>query len=259
MNEVDKFKQQVSENIAGLGADDKLKAISTDWVQQVSPYLYTYNFTWASRPIIQLPQDIVAIQELIWRVKPDLIIEMGIAHGGSLIFNASLLAMLDYCEAIEKNSVLDPSKSKRKVLGVDIDIRAHNKELIEAHPLSKNISMIEGSSISKEVIEQVQEIAKQYETILVILDSNHTHQHVLQELNAYTPLVSTGSYCVVMDTAIEDYPSEAYDARPWGKGNNPKTAVWAFLQENKDFEIDTEIDNKLVLSCAPNGYLKKLV
>ena len=231
---------------------------------------YSYNFNWLSRPIIQYPQDIVAMQELIWQVKPDLIIETGIAHGGSLIMSASMLAMLDYCEAVEKEQVLDPQATRRRVLGIDIDIRPHNRAAIEAHPMAHRIDMIQGSSIAPEVITQVHEIAKGYKRVLVILDSNHTHEHVLAEMDAYAPLTSSGSYCIVFDTVIEDLPNEMFPDRPWGKGDNPKTAVWEYLRRLKEegrkatdgaplaFEIDKSIENKLLITVAPDGYLRRV-
>ena len=230
---------------------------------------YSYNFKWLSRPIIQYPQDIVAMQELIWQIKPDLIIETGIAHGGSLIMNASMLALLDYCEAVEDGKTLDPRATHRRVLGIDIDIRPHNRAAIEAHSMSHRIDMIQGSSIAPEVIAQVQEIAKDYKRVLVCLDSNHTHEHVLAELEAYAPLTSKGSYCCVFDTLIEDMPNEMFQDRPWGKGNNPKTAVLEYLKRLQGegrkavdgdplrFEIDKMIENKLLITVAPDGYLKR--
>lgn len=219
---------------------------------------YSYNFTSLGRPIIQYPQDMVAMQELIWRVKPDLIIETGIAHGGSLIMSASMLALLDMCEAIESGTVLDPKSSKRKVLGLDIDIRKHNREAIEAHPMSSRIQMIQGSSIVPELVEQVKSVAKNYQRVLVCLDSNHTHDHVLAELEAYAPLTSVGSYCIVFDTIVEDMPKSMFLDRPWGPGNNPKTAVWEYLKTHPEFEIDKSIDHKLLISVAPDAYLKRV-
>lgn len=216
---------------------------------------YSYNFDWLGRPIIQYPQDMVAMQELIWSVRPDLIIETGIAHGGSLILSASMLAILDICDAIESGVTIDPRKSQRKVLGIDIDIRPHNREAIEAHPMSSRIQMIQGSSIAPEIISQVHEIAADYQRILVCLDSNHTHDHVLAELEAYAPLTSVGSYCVVFDTIIEDLPKEMFPDRPWGPGNNPKTAVHEYLSNHPEFEIDKQIDHKLLISVAPSGFL----
>lgn len=198
------------------------------------------------------------MQELIWSIRPDLIIETGIAHGGSLIFSASMLAQLDMCDAIEAGSSFNPKESHRKVLGIDIDIRAHNREAIEAHPMASRIQMIQGSSIAPEIIDQVRQIAAGHSRILVCLDSNHTHEHVLAELEAYAPLASVGSYCVVFDTIVEDLPAEMFPDRPWGPGDNPKTAVWEYLKTHTEFEIDKHINHKLLISVAPDGYLKRV-
>lgn len=231
---------------------------------------YSYNFSWLGRPIIQYPQDMLALQEIIWSVKPDLIIETGIAHGGSLIFSASLLAMLDYCDALETGQPLDPKSTKRRVLGVDIDIRQHNHAAIIAHPMSHRIDMIQGSSIAPEIIGRVHEIAADYKKILVCLDSNHTHEHVLAELEAYAPLTTLNSYCVVFDTIIEDLPDNPYPDRPWGKSNNPRTAIWEYMRclqttgrsasdgSALHFNIDKAIENKLLITVAPDGYLKRV-
>ncbi|RCV90913.1 cephalosporin hydroxylase family protein [Billgrantia montanilacus] len=219
---------------------------------------YSYNFSALGRPIIQYPQDMVAMQELIWQVKPDLIIETGIAHGGSLILSASMLALLDMCEAIESGATLDPRQSRRKVLGIDIDIRAHNREAIEAHPMASRIEMIQGSSIAPEIIEQAHQFARGYQRVLVCLDSNHTHDHVLAELEAYAPLTSVDSYCVVFDTIVEDLPDDMFPDRPWGTGNNPKTAVWEYLKNHQQFMIDKSIQHKLLITVAPDGYLKRI-
>ncbi len=219
---------------------------------------YSYNFKWLSRPIIQYPQDIVALQEVIWQVRPDLIIETGIAHGGSLIMSASMLTLLDYCDAVSNGTILDPKSSRRRVLGLDIDIRAHNREAIEAHPLAHKIDMIQGSSIAPEVVSEVYKRSQGYERILVCLDSNHTHEHVLAELEAYAPLVTVDSYCCVFDTVVEDLPKEMFPDRPWGPGDNPKTAVWEYLKTHPEFEIDKSIQNKLLITVAPDGYLKKI-
>jgi len=219
---------------------------------------YSYNFTWLSRPVIQYPEDIVAMQELIWQIKPDLIIETGIAHGGSLILSASMLAMLDYCDAVDTGQSLNPKASRRRVLGLDIDIRTHNRAAIETHPLAHKIDMIQGSSIDSAIIAQVYEYAIRYDRILVCLDSNHTHDHVLAELEAYTPLVTPGSYCVVFDTIIEDMPASSFLDRPWDKGNNPKTAVWEFLKTHTEFEVDKTIEHKFLITVAPGGYLKRI-
>jgi cephalosporin hydroxylase len=258
MNEIEKFDAEVAQNINGLGADKDVQALSRIWIREISPHKYAYNFRWLGRPAIQFPQDQVALQEIIWQVRPDLIIETGIAHGGSLTFSASMLALLDMCDAADSGSLLDPKKTNRKVLGIDIDIRSHNRTAIEAHPLASRIQMIEGSSIDVNVVSQVHEIAKNYKTILVCLDSNHTHEHVLAELNAYASLTSKDSYCIVYDTAVEDMPANLAGDRPWGPGNNPKTAVWEYLKTHPEFQIDKNIQDKLLITVAPDGYLKRM-
>jgi cephalosporin hydroxylase len=264
------FELERAIDIQRQGADFEIRAKGLNFLIDTAPYKYTYNFKSLGRPIIQLPQDMQAMQELIWEIKPDLIIETGIAHGGSLIMNASMLAMLDYCDAVEAGKLLDPLAGKRKVLGVDIDIREHNRQAIEAHPLAHKIEMIQGSSIDPKVIEKIKKIASTYSRVLVCLDSNHTHQHVLDELKAYAPLVSKGSYCIVFDTVIEDMPADSFPDRPWGVGDNPKTAVHAYLKElvenpvlavdgqQLNYVINQELENKLLITVAPDGYLKRI-
>jgi len=236
----------------------KLKVVAHNFMSESVKSDYSYNFEWLSRPIIQYPQDIVATQEIIWKVKPDLIIETGIAHGGSLILSASLLALLDYCDAAYIGEKLDPFKPKRKVIGVDIDIRAHNREALDKHPLRNRLELIEGSSIAPEIVLQVKELSKDAENVMVFLDSNHTHEHVLSELKAYGPLVSKGSYCVVFDSVIEDLPDELCSEKAWGVGDNPKTALREYLKLNADFSIDETIQDKLLITVAPEGYLERL-
>jgi cephalosporin hydroxylase len=271
MNSIEQFEREVARNVERLGASPELQRASFDWMLLAGVTgAYSYNFKSLGRPIIQYPQDMVAIQELIWRIRPDIIIETGIAHGGSLIQSASMLALLDYCDAIESGQVLDPKVTRRRVLGVDIDIRPHNRAAIEAHPMAHRIDMIQGSSIAPGIIAQVRKAATRFERVMVILDSNHTHAHVLAELEAYAPLVSTGSYCVVFDTLIEGMPADAVADRPWGKGDNPKTAVWEYLRQLAEekpitadgtllaFEIDSSLENKLLITVAPDGYLRRL-
>lgn len=233
------------------------KELSLKWITLAQAQKYSYQFDWMGRPIIQYPQDMIAMQELIWSVKPDLIIETGIAHGGSLIMNASLLALLELAEASESGMMLDPKKPTRKVLGIDIDIRDHNRVAIESHPMADRIDMIQGSSIASEIIQKVKDYASEFTNILVCLDSNHTHEHVLAELEAYAPLTTAGSYCVVFDGLVEDIPKELSADRPWGPGDNPKTALWEYLKSHPEFEIDKKIQNKLLLTVAPDGYLKR--
>lgn len=244
----EEFKRECDTQIEKQCQDPKLQLLSNSWVTKAQSLKYSYNFEWLGRPIIQYPQDMVAMQELIWKVQPDLIIETGIAHGGSLIFSASMLELNAICGGCQD----------AEVLGLDIDIRAHNREAIEAHPMFKRISMIQGSSIAPEIIEQVKAKAARKQRILVFLDSNHTHDHVLAELEAYAPLTSVGSYCVVFDTVIEDLPDDMFGDRPWGVGNNPKTAVWEYLKDHPEFEIDKSIQNKLLITVAPDGYLKRV-
>lgn len=259
MSPDEKFKREVAENIQQLGALVDLQSLSMAWMLRAGVGgNYTYNFSWMGRPIIQFPQDICALQELIWKIKPDLIIETGIAHGGSLILTSSMLSLLDYCDAVEKGVMLDPKVPNRRVLGLDIDIRSHNRKAIEAHPMANRIDMIEGSSIDPAIIEQVREIASNYERVLVCLDSNHTHDHVLAELEAYAPLVSQDSYCIVFDTLIENMPEDLFSDRPWGPGESPKTAVREYLQMHPEFVIDKQMNHKLLISVAPDGYLKKV-
>jgi cephalosporin hydroxylase len=241
MSEVAKFFAEVQKNIESLDQDSSIHGLSNIWLREVIRYKYTYNFTWMGLPIIQLPQDVFAMQEIIWRVKPDLIIETGIAHGGSLIFSSSMLELIG---------------GEGQVLGIDVDIRPHNRVEIEKHPMFKRITMIEGSSIDKEIVKQVYNFAQDKRRVLVVLDSNHTHDHVLKELELYSPLVTKDSYLVVFDTAVEDMPEDFFPDRPWGKGDNPKTAVWEFLKTNKRFEIDKNMEAKLLITAAPDGYLK---
>ncbi len=238
---MDGFEERNKENIGKMGQDERLCKLGLNLIVDSLDYEYSYHFKWLGRPIIQYPQDIIASQEIVWSVKPDLIIETGIAHGGSLIFSASMLELLG---------------GDGQVLGIDIDIREHNRVEIEKHPMFKRITMIEGSSIDDDIAKQVYDFAKDKKRILVFLDSNHTHEHVLKEMELYSPLVKKGSYLVVFDTVVEDMPDELCVDRPWGKGDNPKTAVWEFLKTNGRFEIDKEIENKLLITVAPDGYLK---
>ena len=227
--------------IEAMSKDKGLQELRRKLYPYFAQYKYTYNFNWLGRPIIQLTEDIMLMQEIIFRVKPDLIIETGIAHGGSLIFSASMLELLG---------------NNGKVLGIDIDIRQHNRLEIEKHPMAKRISMMQGSSIDKTVAEKVHAFAENSEKVMVFLDSNHTHEHVIKELELYSSLVKKGSYLVVFDTGIEDLPEDMCADRPWGKGDNPKTAVWKFLKSNNRFEIDRELESRVLFTVAPDGYLK---
>jgi cephalosporin hydroxylase len=217
-----------------------VQALSRIWIREIARHRYAYNFTWLGRPVIQFPQDMMAIQELIWSIKPDVVIETGVAHGGSILFSASMLELVG---------------GEGYVIGIDIDIRKHNRTEIEAHPLSRRVRLIEGSSVDDAVVSQVREMVGEGKKVLVILDSNHTHEHVLRELELFSPFVGEGSYLVVYDTLIEDMPLDLVGDRPWGPGNNPKTAVWEFLETNKRFKIDKDLEAKLSITVAPDGYL----
>ena len=225
-----------------------LRKTAKDFMEQSVDARYSFNFSWMGRPIIQYPQDLVAVQEIIWDVKPDLIIETGVAHGGSVVFFASLLEL----------NALSGGPKDAEVWCVEIDLRMHNREALAVHPMYPRLRIFDGSSLDKKVAAIIAEKAAKCERVMVILDSNHTHEHVLGELNLYASLVSVGSYCVVFDTVIEDLVSVEFVDRPWGKGNNPKTAVAEFLKTNSDFEVDYSIDEKLLISAAPGGYLKRV-
>ncbi|WP_028626531.1 cephalosporin hydroxylase family protein [Metapseudomonas resinovorans] len=242
MNATDPFDSDMQTQIEGLKADRDVQALSRIWLRETSPHRYVYNFKWMGRPIIQFPQDMMAMQEIVWATRPDLIIETGVAHGGSVLYYASLLELMGHGE----------------VIGIDIEIRAHNRKAIEEHPMNRRLRLIEGSSIDPNVIAQVQELAKGKRAI-VVLDSNHSHDHVLAELRAYAPLVCKGGYCVVMDTVVEDLPASLIaEGRPWSLGNNPKTAVHEFLKESDEFVIDRDLEAKLLITVAPDGYLKRI-
>jgi len=241
------FEKEVKARIKSNANEVGLKESANAFMLSSTLPKYSYNFSWMGRPIIQYPQDIVAMQEIIWEVKPDLIIETGIAHGGSLVYYASLLELIAAC-----------GEGNGEVLGIDVEIRPHNRAAIEAHPMFKRITMIEGSSISSEIVDQAHKLATGRKRVLVCLDSMHTHDHVFAELEAYAPLVTTGSYCVVFDTVVESMPDDFYPDRPWSKGNNPKTAVWEYLKNHPEFEIDESIEHKLLITVAPDGYLKRI-
>lgn len=241
MNPIEQFKKEREQDIESMGQDQELRRKSIDWMIHADKYKYTYNFSWMGRPIIKFPNDIVILQEIIWNIKPDYIVETGIAHGGSIIFSASMLELIGHGE----------------VIAVDIDIRDHNKKEIENHPMFKRISMIEGSSVDPVIVDSIKERVKG-KKVLVCLDSLHTHDHVLKELQMYASMVSVGSYMVCPDTFIEKFPVGYYDNRPWDVGNNPMTALIEFLKQDDSFVIDRDIDNKLMITEGFDGYLKRI-
>jgi len=241
MNEIERFAQEVAANVKGLAADRDVQALSRIWVREITRHKYTYNFSWLGRPIIQTPQDMIAMQEIIWRTRPDLIIETGVAHGGSLIYYASLLELMG---------------GDGVVLGIDIDIRAHNRAEIEKHPMAKRIRLFQGSSVDASAVAEARMHVAGGKRVMVVLDSNHTHEHVLKELELYAPFVTKDCYLVVFDTLLDDMPDDLVQNRPWGQGNNPKTAVREFLRRGDRFAIDKDIEHKLLITVAPDGYLK---
>ena len=243
MDDSEEFKRRNREFVGRMAADEGLRGQTREWLAAATRHEYSYHFTWLGRPIIQFPQDIVATQEIIWRVRPDLIIETGIARGGSLIFSASMLELLG---------------RDGLVVGVDVDIREHNRVEIERHPMAKRIQMVQGSSVDESIVSRVAAYAEGRRTVLVMLDSNHTHEHVLRELELYSPLVTRGSYLIVYDTLVEEMPEGMYPDRPWGRGDNPLTAVREFLARGSDFEVDREVEEKLLITVAPGGYLRRV-
>lgn len=249
MDPHENFKKDCLERAKKQSSDETLKQLSNNFLKRSCDFLYSYNFTWLGRPIIQYPQDMAAVQEIVYSTKPDLIIETGIAHGGSLIYSASLLCMLDLMDG------LNPKNSKRMVIGIDIEIRPHNLKAIKEHPLSYKIKLIEGSSTSDQVTKQVREISENYDSTMVMLDSNHTEDHVFKELKAYANLTSIGNYCIVFDTDIEFLPKNYFNERNWDVGNNPHTALEKWLEDNKNFTRDRSVDEKLMITVAPGGYL----
>jgi cephalosporin hydroxylase len=254
MNIIKKFKKECLKEINNQGADKKFLEITKKWIINSTKHKYTYHFQWLGRPIIQHPQDIVGMQELIFNLKPDLIIETGIAHGGSLIFYSSILELNSSCGG-PKNA---------KVLGIDIDIRKHNLKEINNHPMKKRIVMLEGSSISKLIYNKVLKYSRKYKNIMVILDSNHTHEHVLKELEFYAPLVSIGNYCIVYDTIIKDLPDNLGPKRKWNSKNNPSSAITEYLKSLKNnnkkikFKIDKNSEKKLMITACPSGFLLRV-
>ena len=246
MNPYEQFAQERKAEIARQGADPEMRRLTREWFGHANALRYSYHVEWLGRPIIQYPQDIIAMQELIWSVKPDLIVETGIAHGGSIIFSASMLELCAACGG----------PADAEVVAIDIDIRPHNRAAIEAHPMSRRITLLEGSSVAPGIVAQVKDKARGKQRVLVALDSNHTHDHVLAELQAFAPMTTAGSYCIVFDTIIEELPSSP--DRPWSRGNSPHTAIQQYIAEHPEFVVDTGMDDKLLISVAPGGFLKRV-
>lgn len=254
MNDHANFDRESLENIGAMARDAAVKSVSQEWINTTGQYRYVYNWKWMGLPIIQLPADVVATQEIIWSVKPTVIVETGVARGGSIVFNASQLALLDLCEGVSTSV----AGSKRRCIGIDIDIRSHNREALDSHPLAAMITLYEGSSIDQGTADFVADLIGPEDRVMVILDSNHTHEHVLRELELYSRLVSPGSFLVVHDTGIEMAPDDAFVDRNWGRGNNPLTAMQEFLATSPDFVIEDSICDKLLITSSPSGYLRRV-
>jgi cephalosporin hydroxylase len=254
LSDIDAFQRECDANIAAMGSDGELSRLSREWIARSARHKYVYNWRWCGLPIIQLPPDVLVTQEIVWDVRPDVIIETGVARGGSLTFSASLLAMLDAAEATGRT----PATTPRRVIGIDIEIRPHNRQAIESHPFAKMIQLVEGSSVAPEIVAEVRGRVRPGERVLVMLDSNHTHDHVLGELEAYAGLVTPGSYCVVQDTGIEFTAPGAFPDRSWGRGNSPLSAIAAWLPGHPEFVVDSSIDHKLQISSSPGGYLRRV-
>jgi cephalosporin hydroxylase len=238
------FFDERNADIQRMGADHEFQKKSIEWMIHADRYKYTYNYTWMGRPIIKFPNDMVIQQELMWELKPDLVIETGIAHGGSIIFTASMMEMMGI---------------DGEVVGIDVDIRPHNRKEIESHPMMKRITMYEGDSVSDAVVETVRSHTKGKTCVMVILDSLHSHAHVYKELLAYAPMTTLGSYCILPDTFIEFFPKGYYSkTRPWDVGNNPHTAMKQFIAESDMFEIDRARTNKSMITETIDGYLKRV-
>ena len=235
------FDSECRRNASQMASSKDIRDQSLRWIVDTASYKYVYNFRWAGLPVIQLPQDIIALQEIIWETKPDLIIETGVARGGSIIFYASMLQLLG---------------GDGRVLGIDIDIRPHSRHAIESHAFHPRVDLIEASSTAQETLDKVQSHCERASRVMVVLDSNHTHDHVLRELQSYARFVTVGCYLAVLDTVIDDMPADAFPDRPWGPGDNPKTAVRGFLATTNRFKVDEDLENKLLITVAPDGYLR---
>ncbi len=235
--EFEKSKRQFARKMANRS---DLKELARELFIQSDQQNYAYQWNWLGVPIIQVPADIVAFQEIIWETKPDLIIETGVAWGGSLVFEASILELIGNGE----------------VIGIDVTIPEKNRKVISAYAFSRRIHLIEGSSTDEAVFEEVKSRIAPDAKVAVVLDSNHTHDHVLAELRLYGPLVTPGQYLVCADTIVEQIPEQEHRPRPWGPGNNPKTALDAYLAETDRFEPDQYTNDKLLVTCSPGGYLR---
>ena len=237
----DEFRTLLNEEAAKMNRDASLSGEAKKVLSDADHYHWVHQTSWMGEPILNLPQDMFAMQEIIYRTRPDFIVESGVAWGGSLLFYSTLMEIL----------------GGKLIIGIDVFIPDDLKERIGSHEkLSKRIRWINDSSTSEETLSKVKEIVGDSRKVLVFLDSDHTHEHVLTELNLYAPLIGKGQYIICGDTIVEDVPEQKHRPRAWGPGNNPKTALMSFLDQNDRFEVDQNLENKLLFTCNPGGYLK---
>jgi len=237
----EEFEQLLRESAAAMAADENLRRDALDVLVRADRYRWIHQTTWMGEPLLNLPQDMFAMQEIIFKTRPKYIVEIGVAWGGGLLFYATLLDVL----------------GGNKAIGVDTFIPDDLRQRLMSHGrLSERICLVNGSSIEQTTLQQVQSLLGDSREVMVFLDSFHTHDHVLQELRFYSPLVGKGHYLICGDTILEDIPVQEHRSRPWGPGNNPKTAIEQFLRENDRFQVDRAIEHKLLLTCNPGGYLR---
>ena len=237
----DEFLQINEKSAHEMSLDKELQSKAMEVLAEADRHRWIHQTTWMGEPLLNLPQDMFALQEIIWRTRPEFIIEVGVAWGGGMLFEAAQLEIL----------------GGQKVIGIDIFIPPDLRQRLSSHgKLSERLVLIEGDSTSSDTLSQLKELLGGSKKILVILDSNHTHEHVLNELRTYAPLVGNGQYLICGDTIVEYMPPQDHVSRPWGPGNNPATAVKEFLSETDRFVVDDKIDQRLLLSCHPGGYLQ---
>ncbi len=236
----EQFDADKIKNATSLGKDEELQKLALELIEKSDKHYHAYQWTWLDLPIIQSTEDILAAQELVWKVKPDVIIETGIAWGGSIVFYASLLQLI----------------GKGKIVGIDVALPQKNIDKIMSYPFSDRIELIQGSAVDQSIVDLAASHIKEGQTVMLMLDSNHTHEHVLKELEMYSHLVTKDSYIIVSDTIVEDIPTQEHRPRPWGPGDNPKTAVNAFLKGNDRFVLDEYYNNKILVTFDKGGYLR---
>lgn len=235
------FSEELSAHAKKMREDEVLRRDALDVLARADRYKWIHQTTWFGEPILNIPHDLFALQEIIYRTRPDFIIEIGVAWGGSLLYYSTLMEAL----------------GGKKIIGVDIYIPDDLRERIGSYGrLSERIELVAGSSVERGTVEIIRNIIGESKKVLVILDSHHTHDHVLKELNIYSEFISCGNYLICADTVVEDLPVQTHRKREWGPGNSPKTALNDFLALNSRFEIDYELENKLLFSCNPGGYIR---